>query len=154
MPPKRKADNLEATKSSIKTKKKPASSKDDKEVADAQVSNTKESAILTGVAPLTQVGDMFFDMASRVPSPSQKTVILRVATVCSGTDAPIIALEALMKAVEILGHPTPFQLVHQFSCEIEAFKQGFIRRNLPAPTIIYRDVADLALAASKLDGKV
>ncbi|KAK0660400.1 hypothetical protein QBC41DRAFT_350956 [Cercophora samala] len=149
MPPtKRKAEDTGATGPS-KTAKNPADKKD----VVARNSSKKEAAILTGDSPLTQVGDMFFDMVSRVTPPSQKAVVLRVATVCSGTDAPIIALELLSRAVEMLGHETPFEVVHSFSCEIESFKQGFIRRNLPVPTIIFRNVVHLALAANQPHGK-
>ena len=59
---------------------------------------------------------------------------LRVATICSGTEAPIIALE-------LLGIP----MRHLFSCEIEPVKQAYIYRNF-APDVLFRDVRDLGEA--------
>ncbi|KAK4174421.1 hypothetical protein QBC36DRAFT_380208 [Triangularia setosa] len=151
MPPKRKADDSGTAESSRSTKKLTLADAD-KRILGACKSSKKE-IILTDHAPLTQVGDMFHDMVSRVPPSSQGAITLRVATVCSGTDAPIIALDMLEKAIEMHGHGTPFEVVHLFSCEIEGFKQGFIRRNLPHPTVIFRDVVELALVAGHTDGK-
>ena len=56
---------------------------------------------------------------------------LHVATICSGTEAPIIALQ-------LLGVPVR----HLFSCEIEPVKQAYIYRNF-APEVLFRDVRDL-----------
>jgi len=33
---------------------------------------------------------------------------------------------------------------HLYSCEIEPFKQAFIRRNVDSSTIIFRDVVEMA----------
>ncbi|KAK0702627.1 hypothetical protein B0T21DRAFT_416871 [Apiosordaria backusii] len=154
MPPKRKAEDSAAAKSS-RSAKRPALSATNTEVAGTRKSKNKDAIILTDHAPLTQVGDMFHDMVSRVAPPllTEGAITLKVATVCSGTDAPIIALDVLQKAVEMHGHQTPFEVIHLFSCEIEGFKQGFIRRNLPNPTIIFRDVVELAMVAHQTDGK-
>ena len=46
------------------------------------------------------------------------TGTIRVATVCSGTEAPIIAMQLMGLDID-----------HVMSCEIEVFKQAYIYRN-------------------------
>ncbi|AEO59218.1 hypothetical protein MYCTH_2307313 [Thermothelomyces thermophilus ATCC 42464] len=96
---------------------------------------------------------MFEDMVARVEPVSLKEspVRLNVATLCSGTDAPIFALSLIQEALVTHGFGAGFEFQHLFSCEIEPFKQGFIRRNLPPGTLIFRDVVELASTA--LTGK-
>lgn len=59
---------------------------------------------------------------------------LRVATMCSGTESPLLALDMLQKSIQdaciehsqLFDNAEPsslFQLEHVFSCEIEPFKQ-------------------------------
>lgn len=67
---------------------------------------------------------------------------LVVATVCSGTDAPLTALSLLQEASRLLIRKEFIMFRHQFSCEIEPFKQAFIRRN-HNPPIIFRNVVEL-----------
>lgn len=83
-------------------------------------------------------------MVTRVPIVGKKTIRLRVATVCSGTDAPLIALGLLDDAFVTMGQGQKFVVDHVFSCEIEPFKQGFIRRNVESGVLIFRDVVELA----------
>lgn len=66
---------------------------------------------------------------------------IRIGTMCSGTEAPIIALELISKSLEKLGHPN-IKIDHPFSWEIEEVKQAFIERNFQPP-IIFRDVRDV-----------
>ena len=47
---------------------------------------------------------------------------IRVATMCSGTESPLLALDLICKAVHEQ-HGTPINVEHVFSCEIEPFKQ-------------------------------
>ena len=100
----------------------------------------------TSLRPISDVREMFEDMVERVrPDALIETPIkLSVATICSGTDAPIIALSLIQDAMQATGHGAGFEFDHLFSCEIEPAKQGFIRRNLPHPTVIFRDVMELA----------
>ena len=56
---------------------------------------------------------------------------IRVATVCSGTEAPIIAMQ-------LMG----WDIDHVVSCEIEVFKQAYIYRNF-LPKVLFNDVRDL-----------
>jgi len=78
----------------------------------------------------------FWSQAAEVP------LRLVVATVCSGTEAPLTALDFIQEAgMKLFGT----QLViyqHSFSCEIEPYKQAFIRRNHDPP-IIFRNVVEL-----------
>ncbi|KAK3906718.1 hypothetical protein C8A05DRAFT_40473 [Staphylotrichum tortipilum] len=108
----------------------------------------KPNSIDTNLPPLSDVREMFEDMVKRVkPVALQKSPIkLNVATLCSGTDAPIFALNLIQEALQAMGFGAGFEFKHHFSCEIEPFKQGFIRRNLPHGTLIFRDLVELASA--------
>jgi hypothetical protein len=109
-----------------------------------------EGGINTSLQPISDVREMFEDMVERLnPTVIQKRPFqLNVATICSGTDAPIFALTLIQEALQAMGFGTGFEFRHLFSCEIEPFKQGFIRRNLPHGTLIFRDVVELASAVS------
>jgi hypothetical protein len=109
-----------------------------------------EGGINTSLQPLSNVREMFEDMVKRLdPAPMREFPFqLNVATICSGTDAPIFALGLIQEALQALGYGAGFEFKHLFSCEIEPFKQGFIRRNLPHGTLIFRDVVELAGAVS------
>lgn len=85
---------------------------------------------------------------------------LHVATVCSGTESPLLALE-MVKACKYLLAPThsvgvllifatglrdryaeSFDFAHLFSAEIVPFKQAYIERNFNPP-LLFRDVTQL-----------
>ncbi|KAG9186178.1 hypothetical protein G6011_02734 [Alternaria panax] len=63
---------------------------------------------------------------------------IRVATMCSGTESPLLALDEISKA---LGKQGTIRIQHEFSAEIEVFKQGYIERNFHPPRL-FRDVRD------------
>ena len=81
---------------------------------------------------------------------------LRVATMCSGTESPILALDMLTKSIEDFYHSHKdkfsdidvnddvplLQIEHVFSCEIEPFKQSYIERNFHPP-LLFRDIREL-----------
>ena len=76
---------------------------------------------------------------------------LRVATMCSGTESPILALDMITNSIEDfcrvkLKEETSFdhliQIEHVFSCEIEPFKQAYIERNFQPP-LLFRDIREL-----------
>jgi hypothetical protein len=102
-----------------------------------------------GLPPISEVREMFEDMIQRLNPVALKNnaVQLNVATICSGTDAPIFALGLIQDAIQAMGFGIGLEFQHLFSCEIEPFKQGFIRRNLPEGTLIFRDVVEMATAA-------
>jgi hypothetical protein len=99
--------------------------------------------------PISDVREMFKDMVARLGPVALKEspITLKVATLCSGTEAPIFGLNLIQDALEANRLGAGFEFEHLFSCEIEPFKQGFIRRNLPPGTLIFRDVVELASAA-------
>ncbi|KAH8923781.1 hypothetical protein BT69DRAFT_1281148 [Atractiella rhizophila] len=104
--------------------------------------------------PITNHYDMFVDLVSNplVLEPLfqiAKWMVgsgkrLRVATMCSGTESPLLALGMISKALkEKKGVELPIE--HVFSCEIEPFKQAcelYIERNF-SPPILFRDVLEL-----------
>jgi hypothetical protein len=77
---------------------------------------------------------------------------LRVATMCSGTESPVLALDMLSNAIEDFLHThandeefkglETMQIEHVFSCEIEPFKQAYIERNFQPP-LLFRDIREL-----------
>ncbi|KAJ4287080.1 hypothetical protein N0V88_007774 [Collariella sp. IMI 366227] len=131
---------------------KPSSSNGDGGVDQASVQRVEESTkkpkrgINTTLQPISDVVEMFEDMIARLnPIALKNTPFkLTVATLCSGTDAPIFALGLIQAGLQALGYGSGIETQHVFSCEIEPYKQGFIRRNLPPGTIIFRDVVELA----------
>lgn len=67
-----------------------------------------------------------------------------VITLCSGTDAPILAIRSVQEACISLGIERAISAEHICSVEIEAVKQAFIRRNVRPAGHIFRDVVDFA----------
>ena len=68
---------------------------------------------------------------------------LKIATMCSGTEAPILALQQIQEYfVERGGTQTLFQSL--FAAEIEPYKQAYIHRNFPELPLIFCDVRKLA----------
>ena len=111
---------------------------------------------------------MFVDMVRRLSKGNNQELFIlkglesdpvkiRIGTLCSGTDAPIFALRLLQKAVDLLGSGPRIGFEHVFSCEIEPFKQGFLRRNMVADTRIFRNVVEMARSNGRMgrnnDGK-
>ena len=66
---------------------------------------------------------------------------IRVGTMCSGTDSPIFVLEEICRQLNSRGFP--ITLHHEFSCEVEPFKQAFIHRNTSGQATIFRDVVEM-----------
>ncbi|PYI05069.1 hypothetical protein BO78DRAFT_387948 [Aspergillus sclerotiicarbonarius CBS 121057] len=66
---------------------------------------------------------------------------LRVVTVCSGTESPLLALEMVQKSLRE-HFDMSFEFNHLFSAEIVPFKQAYIERNFH-PRLIFRDVEEL-----------
>jgi len=96
--------------------------------------------------PINEIPIIFDDLVSHIPD--IKTVVehiqgrkLRVATMCSGTESPLLALELIQKSI-LAQHGLNFEIEHVFSCEIEPFKQAYIERNF-RPPLLFRDVCEL-----------
>jgi hypothetical protein len=101
----------------------------------------------SGLAPISNLAIIFGDIVDRVLPyvsklmGSNKHRKLRVATMCSGTESPLLALGMFSKAIKErgLGH---LEIEHVFSCEIEPYKQAYIERNFKPP-ILFRDIKEL-----------
>lgn len=96
--------------------------------------------------PLHEGLEIFEDMLRNLRSinPTLFTggfLTINVATVCSGTDSPIFALNLIKEAAQNLGNGF-ISFDHKFACEIEPFKQAFIRRNTDQ-RLIFRNVVEL-----------
>lgn len=119
---------------------------EDEDDSPAQYSKTDGKIESSSLPPLHHIPTMFSDLVSHIPR--IKDVVervrgrkLRVATMCSGTESPLLALELICQSIqEQYGIPLEFE--HVFSCEIEPFKQAYIERNFKPP-LLFRDVCEL-----------
>jgi len=120
-----------------------SSSDDDTRPATSSKNISSESSDLP---PIHDIAAIFSDIVARMPE--MKSVAkhlqgrpLRVATMCSGTESPLLALELIRRSIEAQ-YGVNFGIEHVFSCEIEPFKQAYIERNFQPP-ILFRDVCEL-----------
>lgn len=120
----------------------------DVEVDDVQVVTKSRNTApdSSGLPPIHDIPSIFSDLVSRVPD--IKTVAehlegrrMRVATMCSGTESPLLALELIRRSL-VEHYDTNLEFEHVFSCEIEPFKQAYIERNFKPP-LLFRDVCEL-----------
>ncbi|KAG8161719.1 hypothetical protein KVR01_008706 [Diaporthe batatas] len=72
---------------------------------------------------------------------------IRVGTVCSGTDAPIHVMEMFSMFRDEEGNHV-FQVSNEFACEIEWWKQSFLKRN-SKPKRLFRDARDFSQGDSE-----
>ncbi|THH03097.1 hypothetical protein EW145_g6533 [Phellinidium pouzarii] len=112
----------------------------------AAVIDKKASPQNSNLPPISSIPAIFTDLVSRIPDISKVAERiqgrkLRVATMCSGTESPLLALELIQNSIEEL-YNTKFDIEHVFSCEIEPFKQAYIERNF-SPPILFRDICEL-----------
>jgi hypothetical protein len=96
--------------------------------------------------PINEIPAIFDDLVSRIPEIKQVAEHvagrkLRVATMCSGTESPLLALELIQKSI-FEQFEVRLNIEHVFSCEIEPFKQAYIERNFHPP-LLFRDVCEL-----------
>jgi hypothetical protein len=114
---------------------------------------SKASPDESSLPPITQISDIFTDIVDRCCDLKNGNLVdvvdrlngrkLRVATMCSGTESPLLALDMISQALkEKLGDGRTLDVEHVFSCEIEPFKQAYIERNF-TPPILFRDVCEL-----------
>ena len=106
-------------------------------------SNAIESSDLP---PINEIPAIFDDLVGRIPGIKQVAEHvagrkLRVATMCSGTESPLLALELIQKSI-FEQYEVRLDIEHVFSCEIEPFKQAYIERNFHPP-LLFRDVCEL-----------
>jgi len=120
----------------------------EEEDADADASTGKEKLAPeeSPLPPISHIPAIFSDIVSRVPEIAQvaeriKGRKLRVATMCSGTESPLLALGLITRSIqEQFG--VGLEVEHVFSCEIVPFKQAYIERNFQPP-LLFRDVCEL-----------
>lgn len=105
----------------------------------------------TGLPPLSSIDDIFQDITAKALGMGLREVLqksnrqpLRVATMCSGTESPLLALEMVQDALKSMGEPE-MQVDHLFSAEIVPYKQAYIERNFH-PKIIFRDITEITHA--------
>ncbi|KAJ4383483.1 hypothetical protein N0V86_001532 [Didymella sp. IMI 355093] len=98
--------------------------------------------------PLDNIGEITDDMASKAIELGLSQVLqglgdrsINVATMCSGTESPLLFLQMLSEALDARGE-APLRVKHHFSAEIDATKQAYIERNFHPP-ILFRDVRQL-----------
>lgn len=108
--------------------------------------NNKLPPDQSDLPPINDIPRIFSDLVNRVPK-IQDVVErirgrkLRVATMCSGTESPLLALNLICRSIKER-YGTTMEIEHIFSCEIEPFKQAYIERNFKPP-ILFRDVCEL-----------
>jgi hypothetical protein len=100
----------------------------------------------SSLPPISDIPTIFADLVDHIPQ--IKGVVervkgrrLRVATMCSGTESPLLALDLICRSIREK-YGVHLEIEHVFSCEIEPFKQAYIERNF-RPPILFRDVCEL-----------
>jgi len=107
---------------------------------------SKASPDESDLPPINTIPAIFSDVVERIPelkdvSDHLNGRKLRVATMCSGTESPLLALGLIGQAMKDK-YGSGLEIEHVFSCEIEPFKQAYIERNF-SPPILFRDVCEL-----------
>lgn len=100
----------------------------------------------TDLPPISNIQQMFDDIIDRIPKFADvartfKGRKLKVATMCSGTESPLLALSMISRSLKKV-YGFGLEVDHLFSCEIEPFKQAYIERNF-RPPILFRDITEL-----------
>ncbi|GAA5867419.1 hypothetical protein JCM3774_002898 [Rhodotorula dairenensis] len=136
MPPRKKAP---------RQKKRASRDSDGSDSEDLDPNEGRGQLDLT-LPPLFKLDEIFAHMVSREAEKFAAVFKdlgrpLRVATMCSGTEAPILALRLMLRALEAQTGVSG-EIDHVFSAEIDAFKQAYIERNF-APPLLFRDVTEL-----------
>ncbi|GAB1740320.1 hypothetical protein NU219Hw_g5429t1 [Hortaea werneckii] len=101
--------------------------------------------------PLSDLDDIFDDMTNTALRLGLKGALnaltgrrIRIATLCSGTESPLLAMEMVADALKKMGL-AGFEIEHVFSAEIVPHKQAYIERNF-APPLIFRDITEFTEA--------
>jgi chemotaxis protein histidine kinase CheA len=141
-----------ASKNTKAGKKPKAKNSDDEDASDADSPITKQQSgksIAYDLPPMHDLPTIFSDLVGHIPQIKKVAERiqgrkLRVATMCSGTESPLLALDLIRKSILEI-HGLNFDVEHVFSCEIEPFKQAYIERNF-RPPLLFRDVCELGSA--------
>jgi site-specific DNA-cytosine methylase/SNF2 family DNA or RNA helicase len=110
--------------------------------------------------PLHKVEDIFSDITDKALGFGLQSAVddlkarkrpFRVATMCSGTESPLLALRMIQNCLVANGRDIDDTAIeHVFSAEIVPYKQAYIERNF-APSIIFRDITELTTAVEDPD---
>ncbi|KAI9812586.1 MAG: hypothetical protein M1827_004575 [Pycnora praestabilis] len=110
--------------------------------------NKNKYSIETNLPPIHDISEIFKDMTEKALKIGLRGTMhhlgsrkLRVGTMCSGTESPILALDLIHENLK-QHFGIDFQIEHIFSAEIVPFKQAYIERNFHPP-IIFRDIREL-----------
>lgn len=123
---------------------------DDVEVeVEAEATSKKDGKIApddSSLPPISDIPAIFSDIVRRIPDILEIAKLvkgrkLRIATMCSGTESPLLAFGLIQKAIREQ-HGIELDMEHVFSCEIVPFKQAYIERNF-SPPLLFRDVCEL-----------
>lgn len=112
-------------------------------------SNPKQGkGVDLSLPPLNNMHDIVAAMATQAIKLGLRNALeklkgrpINVATMCSGTESPILFLRTLDEALHSKGLGS-LPIKYHFSAEIDATKQAFIERNFRTP-ILFKDVRQL-----------
>ncbi|KAI5478763.1 hypothetical protein MNV49_004589 [Pseudohyphozyma bogoriensis] len=148
-----------AAKPRTTKKKKGGDDDDDAEDDDpdnAAFSGGFRKGLDENLPPISGIPEIFKDLTARVQDELEEVVehlngrALTVATMCSGTESPLLALGLISDALkELTG--SELKIKHIFSAEIEPFKQASLHRAqlLPATTFPGDDTAETAYGGTQ-----
>ena len=127
-----------------------------KSIRRPETSASGRGSLALDLPPLSDISEIFDDITKKALQLGLRQVIrhrkgqtLRVGTMCSGTESPLLALRHVNKCLQDTGEPS-IRVEHVFSAEIEPVKQAYIERNFK-PQHIFRDVRDF-LEGSQPEG--
>lgn len=105
--------------------------------------------------PLAHIEDIFLDITKKALAKGFDQAVghlkgsaLKVGTMCSGTEAPLLALRLVQQCLQDELNVDSLEVDHIFSAEIEAFKQAYIERNFH-PNLLLRDITELYVDDNK-----
>ncbi|KAE9990764.1 hypothetical protein EG327_000997 [Venturia inaequalis] len=135
-------------------KRKLNSSKPQAQLAGTKPKTSKRDLDLN-LPPLAHIEDIFLDITKKALSKGLDQAIghlkggaLKVGTMCSGTEAPLLALRLVQQCLRDDLNVDSLEVDHIFSAEIEAFKQAYIERNFH-PNLLLRDITELYIDQNK-----
>lgn len=108
----------------------------------------------TTLPPLSRIDGIFKDITTKALSLGLGKALettpkpLRVATMCSGTESPLLALEMVQDFLKGTEDAPELKVEHLFSAEIVPYKQAYIERNFHPP-IIFRDITEITDAVEQ-----
>jgi site-specific DNA-cytosine methylase len=102
-------------------------------------------------ATLRQMIDHMMEKIMNLPETAAKMAAMsgrrvRIGTMCSGTDSPILAMQAIAASMDKRG--LRLEVEHSFSCEIDKDKQTFLKKNFTMGAL-FNDVCELGQEMAK-----